>query len=41
MCHLYIMFIILLKKIIFLKNKQNLDGKAWIQKALLIKHFKS
>ena len=41
MCHLYIMFIIILKKIIYLKNKQDLDARFWIQKALLAKNFKN
>jgi len=34
------MFAIILKKIIKLKNKQDLDGRFWIQKALLCKYFK-
>jgi hypothetical protein len=39
MCHLHIMFIIMIKKIIKLKNKQDLDARFWIQKALLDKNF--
>tara|TARA_B100000767_G_C19356340_1_gene365965 strand:- start:402 stop:518 length:117 start_codon:yes stop_codon:yes gene_type:complete len=35
------MFAIILKKIIKLKNKHNLDGRFWIQKALLAKNFKN
>jgi hypothetical protein len=34
------MFIILLKKIINLKNERDLDAKFWIQKALLNKNLK-
>ncbi len=41
MCELYIMFVILLKKIIYLKNIHDLDGRFWIQKALLNKNFKN
>jgi len=35
------MFTILLKKIVYLKNKHNLDASFWIQKALLVKNFKN
>jgi len=35
------MFSIIFKKIIKLKNKQDLDAKFWIQKALLVKNFKN
>tara|TARA_B110000438_G_scaffold121815_1_gene118937 strand:+ start:884 stop:1000 length:117 start_codon:yes stop_codon:yes gene_type:complete len=34
------MFTILLKKIISLKDRHNLDARFWIQKALLNKNFK-
>tara|TARA_B110001452_G_scaffold188393_1_gene158715 strand:+ start:1033 stop:1149 length:117 start_codon:yes stop_codon:yes gene_type:complete len=34
------MFTFILKKIINLKNKQDLDARFWIQKALLIKNYK-
>jgi len=34
------MLIFILKKIIYLKNKQVLDARFWIQKALLTKSFK-
>ena len=39
-CHLYKMLRIILKKIIKIKNKHNLDARLWIQKALLVKNFK-
>jgi len=35
------MLTFILKKIIYLKNKQTLDAKFWIQKALLVKSFKN
>jgi hypothetical protein len=35
------MFTIILKKIITLKYKHNLDARFWIQKALLNKNFKN
>jgi hypothetical protein len=35
------MFTIILKKIIKIKNYHNLDGKFWIQKALLNKNFRN
>ena len=41
MCKFYIMFTIILKKIIKIKNYHNLDGKFWIQKALLNKNFRN
>tara|TARA_B110001452_G_C15141690_1_gene397517 strand:+ start:740 stop:844 length:105 start_codon:yes stop_codon:yes gene_type:complete len=31
----------MIKKIIKLKNKQDLDAKFWIQKALLIKNLRN
>jgi|TARA_B100000780_G_scaffold270682_1_gene230769 hypothetical protein len=34
------MLIFILKKIFYLKNKQVLDARFWIQKALLAKSFK-
>ena len=34
------MFTIILKKIIKLKNKGNLDARFWIQKALIVKNYK-
>ncbi len=40
MCHLVIMFTIILKKIIYLKNKDNLDARFWVQRILLNKNFK-
>jgi hypothetical protein len=40
MCHLVIMFINILKKIIFLRNKDNLDARFWVQRVLLNKNFK-
>jgi|TARA_B110000438_G_scaffold295173_1_gene337749 hypothetical protein len=35
------MFAIILKKIINLKNKRDLDARFWIQKSLLGKSFKN
>jgi len=35
------MFTIILKKIIKIKNKDDLDARYWIQKALLVKNFKN
>jgi|TARA_B110000027_G_C15994033_1_gene244440 hypothetical protein len=35
------MFTIILKKIIKIKNKDDLDARFWIQKALLIKNFRN
>ena len=35
------MFTLILKKIINLKNKHDLDGRFWIQKVLLNKNFKN
>ena len=35
--HLYIMFTIILKKIIKYKDKRDLDARFWIQKILLKK----
>tara|TARA_B110000008_G_scaffold28386_1_gene25459 strand:- start:150 stop:266 length:117 start_codon:yes stop_codon:yes gene_type:complete len=35
------MFTIIIKKMIKLKNKNNLDAKFWIQKALLYKSFRN
>jgi len=35
------MLTFILKKIVYLKNKQGLDARFWIQKALLIKSFKN
>tara|TARA_E500000331_G_scaffold193442_1_gene185977 strand:- start:476 stop:592 length:117 start_codon:yes stop_codon:yes gene_type:complete len=32
---------IILKKIIHLKNKHDLDARFWIQRALLVKNFKN
>jgi len=32
---------IILKKIIYLKNKHDLDARFWIQRALLFKNFKN
>jgi len=34
------MLIFILKKIIYLNDNQDFDGKLWIQKALLVKNFK-
>tara|TARA_B110000967_G_scaffold137819_1_gene140747 strand:+ start:135 stop:251 length:117 start_codon:yes stop_codon:yes gene_type:complete len=34
------MIVIILKKLINLKNKRDLDARFWIQKALLNKNFK-
>ena len=35
--HLYVMFTIILKKIIKYKDKRDLDARLWIQKILLKK----
>jgi len=35
------MLTFILKKITYLKNKQSLDARFWIQKALLVKNFKN
>ena len=37
--HLYIMFTIILKKIIKYKDKRDLDARLWIQKILLKKNL--
>jgi len=34
------MLTIILKRIIYLKNKQGLDARFWVQRALLNKNFK-
>ena len=41
MRNLCIMFTFIVKKIIKVKNKHNLDAKLWIQKTLLVKYFKN
>jgi len=41
MCHLFRMLISILKKLIYLKNKQVSDARFWIQKALLAKSYKN
>ena len=40
MHHMYRMFTIILKKIIYFKNKQSLDSRLWIQRSLLNKKFR-
>lgn len=40
MCHLYKMFTIILKKIIYYKKRHDLDARFWIQRCLLNKNFK-
>ena len=35
------MLTIILKKIVYFKNKRDLDAKLWIQKALLKNNFNS
>ena len=37
-CHLYIMFTFILKKIITFKKEQDLDARFWIQRVLLNKN---
>ena len=40
-CHLCIMFKFILKILINFKKEHDLDGKFWIQKALLCKNIKN